>query len=96
MIRLSNVDKAYRANRFKKVVLDNVSIEFDPGHAYGILGLNGAGKSTLLRLIAGEIRADDGEVRITDGVRVAKLAQELGLSLTTSTTPSYAVTSQQS
>ncbi|MCC6918718.1 MAG: ABC transporter ATP-binding protein [Alphaproteobacteria bacterium] len=69
MIRLSNVDKAYRANRFKKVVLDNVSIEFDPGHAYGILGLNGAGKSTLLRLVAGTEMPDSG--RIHRGVSIS-------------------------
>ena len=42
-----------------------------------MVGRNGAGKSTLLRLIAGEIRADDGEVRYSEGLRVARLTQEV-------------------
>jgi capsular polysaccharide transport system ATP-binding protein len=69
MIQLINVEKAYRANRFKKVVLDRISVEFDPRYAYGILGLNGAGKSTLLRLVAGTEQPDAG--RIHRGVSIS-------------------------
>ncbi|MGH8324808.1 MAG: ATP-binding cassette domain-containing protein, partial [Steroidobacteraceae bacterium] len=33
--------------------------------------------STLLRLLAGEIKPDDGEVRVQSGVRIARLTQEV-------------------
>ena len=62
MIRMTNVRKTYRANRVRKVVLDDVSAVFDTRHAYGILGLNGAGKSTLMRIIAGTEQPDRGRI----------------------------------
>jgi len=42
-----------------------------------IVGRNGAGKSSLLKLLAGDIRLDDGAQTKADGVRVARLEQEL-------------------
>jgi capsular polysaccharide transport system ATP-binding protein len=63
MIRMMNVTKSYRANRIRKVVLDRLTVDFDPRYAYGILGLNGAGKSTLMRLIAGSESPDSGRIR---------------------------------
>ncbi len=62
MIQLINIEKSYRANRFKKVVLDRINAEFDPRYHYGIMGLNGAGKSTLLRIVAGTEPPDAGRV----------------------------------
>lgn len=41
------------------------------------MGRNGAGKSTLMRLICGEIKPDDGEIRVQGGVVVARMAQEV-------------------
>jgi ATP-binding cassette subfamily F protein uup len=58
-------------------LLDGVDFSIDPRERVCIVGRNGMGKSTLLRLIAGEIRPDDGELRVSDGVRVAKLDQEV-------------------
>src|SRR5207253_8045041 len=46
-----------------KVVLDNATAEFAPGHNFGILGANGVGKSTLIRLLAGSEMPDRGSVR---------------------------------
>ncbi|MBS0487917.1 MAG: ATP-binding cassette domain-containing protein, partial [Proteobacteria bacterium] len=48
-----------------------------PNERVCVVGRNGEGKSTLLRLLAGEIKPDDGELRAQGGVRVAKLAQEV-------------------
>jgi ATP-binding cassette subfamily F protein uup len=59
------------------LLFDHITFALEPNERVCVVGRNGAGKSTLLRLIAGEIRADDGEMRRTDGVRVAKLAQEV-------------------
>ena len=57
------------------LLLEDADLEVDAGERICVVGRNGAGKSTLLRLLAGEIAADDGEVR-RDG-RVARLPQEV-------------------
>ena len=57
MIRIKNLSKQFG----KKVVLNNLSIEFERGKIYGIIGENGAGKTTLFRCIAG-LENFDGEI----------------------------------
>ena len=57
MIRIKNLSKQFG----KKVVLNNLSIEFERGKIYGIIGENGAGKTTLFRCIAG-LESFDGEI----------------------------------
>lgn len=49
-------------------VLRDVSMRFEPGKIYGLLGRNGAGKSTLLNLINNRLFPDSGEIFI-DGQR---------------------------
>ena len=44
------------------VALDNVSVNFESGKIYGLLGRNGAGKSTLLNIISNRLFADAGTV----------------------------------
>lgn len=41
--------------------LKNVSFQVQKGDRVGILGLNGAGKSTLLKVVAGVLKATEGE-----------------------------------
>ncbi len=45
-------------------VLDGVSLHIAAGEIYGLVGPDGAGKSTLLRIAAGQLTAEDGEVRL--------------------------------
>jgi ATP-binding cassette subfamily F protein uup len=59
------------------LLLEQVDLTIEPNERVCVVGRNGEGKSTLLRLLAGEIKPDDGEVRVQGGVRVAKLAQEV-------------------
>ena len=47
----------------RKVVLQDATAAFMPGHNYGVLGINGAGKSTLIRLLAGSEMPDRGRIR---------------------------------
>ncbi len=59
------------------LLLEHVDLTIEPGERVCIVGRNGAGKSTLMRLMAGEIRPDDGEIRLQNGVVVARMAQEV-------------------
>ncbi|WP_257389463.1 ATP-binding cassette domain-containing protein, partial [Tahibacter caeni] len=59
------------------LLLDHVDFSLDANERVCIVGRNGAGKSTLMKLIAGEIRPDDGTVQVDGGTRVARLAQEV-------------------
>ena len=44
--------------------LRNISFKVNKGDRLGILGLNGAGKSTLLKIIAGVLKASEGEITV--------------------------------
>lgn len=44
------------------IALNGIDLDVRPGEVLGIAGPNGAGKSTLVRIIAGEERADSGEL----------------------------------
>jgi iron complex transport system ATP-binding protein len=57
------------------LILDSVSVRFEPGKLNVVLGPNGAGKSTLLRIATGLARPTSGEVRY-DGQSIAALAPE--------------------
>ncbi len=62
-IEIKNITKRYP----DVTALDNISISFEFGKIYGLLGRNGAGKSTLINIIANRIFANDGEILI-DGI----------------------------
>ncbi len=59
------------------LLLDGIDFAIERNERICVVGRNGAGKSTLLRLIDGQLRPDDGEVRVESGVRIARLAQEV-------------------
>ncbi|RLS23720.1 MAG: ATP-binding cassette domain-containing protein, partial [Planctomycetota bacterium] len=46
------------------------------------LGRNGEGKSTLMRIIAGELRPDEGEIVRMGGLRIGQLSQDISASST--------------
>ena len=48
----------------RKRVLNNVFLEIEAGHRYGILGPNGSGKSTLLRAILGLVEEYTGRIEV--------------------------------
>jgi capsular polysaccharide transport system ATP-binding protein len=63
MITLENVTKFFTVEGRKKIILDRVSLAFEAGYSYGLLGVNGAGKSTTLRLLAGVDVPNSGRIR---------------------------------
>jgi ATPase subunit of ABC transporter with duplicated ATPase domains len=72
MISVNNVTLAYG----KRVLFDEVNLNFIKGNCYGIIGANGAGKSTLIKIISGEIEPNKGSVSISPGERMAVLRQD--------------------
>ena len=57
-LKISKVTKIYPGC----VANDNVSLEFNSGKIYALLGENGAGKSTLVKILSGVIIPDEGEI----------------------------------
>jgi len=72
MINLTNVAKRHGA----RVLFENVSLRFDPGKRYGIVGANGSGKSTLLRMMVGQESWDEGEIHVPGNIRVGTMNQD--------------------
>jgi len=60
----------------KRVLFDEVNLNFTPGNCYGVIGANGAGKSTFLKILQGEIDPTTGNVGILPGARMAVLKQD--------------------
>ena len=58
-------------------LLDRVDWQVERGERVGLVGRNGAGKLTLMRLLHGDLKPDDGEVIRPQGVRIARLPQEV-------------------
>ncbi len=56
MISVKNITLAYG----KRVLFDEVNINFIQGNCYGVIGANGAGKSTFLKILSGEIEPNKG------------------------------------
>jgi ATPase subunit of ABC transporter with duplicated ATPase domains len=71
MISVNNVTLSFG----KRVLFDEVNINFTKGNCYGVIGANGAGKSTFLKILSGEIEPNKGTVDITPGERMAVLRQ---------------------
>ena len=67
MIKIKNLTKIYDENK----ILDGISITFEEGKIYGIVGKNGRGKSVLLKTICGFIRPDKGEI-LFDNINIDK------------------------
>ncbi|WJH39067.1 ABC transporter ATP-binding protein [Aliirhizobium terrae] len=63
MIRFTNVSKFFKTQQHRKVILDRVTVDFQSGYSYGLLGVNGAGKSTTMRMIAGTILPNSGSIK---------------------------------
>jgi len=61
-------------------LLDDASLQVEPGERVCVIGRNGAGKSTLLRLISGDEMPETGTVWRQTGLGIARLVQDVPLS----------------
>ncbi len=73
LIRLRDISLAFGPEK----LLDNTSLVIEQNDRIAVLGRNGQGKSTLLKVLDGEIEPDDGEIVLSDSVKIARLQQEV-------------------
>lgn len=59
-LRVRGLRKRFRTTQ----ALDDVSLDVEPGEFFALLGPNGAGKTTLISVVAGLVRADEGEAQV--------------------------------
>jgi len=71
LIAVSNVSLQFGDRK----LFEDVNIQFNPGHCYGLIGANGAGKSTFLKILSGELDPQEGNVIMNPDERLAVLKQ---------------------
>ncbi|MBL7473596.1 ABC-F family ATP-binding cassette domain-containing protein [Robertkochia sediminum] len=72
MLSVSNLSVQFG----KRVLFDEVNVNFTQGNCYGIIGANGAGKSTFLKILSGKQDAAGGHVHLEPGKRMSVLEQD--------------------
>lgn len=72
MLQVNNLSLKFNT----RVLFENVSLKFEKGNCYGVIGANGAGKSTFLKVLSGEIDSTTGEVVMSKGERMSVLKQD--------------------
>jgi len=75
--RLVSAEKVFKSLGGRKL-FGPLDLLLTPGDKLGLLGENGSGKSTLLKMLAGDIKPDQGEVRQADKLRVVTFDQHRG------------------
>ena len=71
VIEAENLEKAYD----EKLLFKDLTFKLPPGGIVGVIGPNGAGKSTLFKLITAQAKADGGEIRIGETVKLGYVDQ---------------------
>ncbi len=74
VVNLNGVCKSFG----DKSVLKDVTFELPPGAILGVIGPNGTGKTTMLKIIAGQLKADSGEVDMGSTVDLCYVDQDRG------------------
>ncbi len=67
------------SHRFgERIILNRFSTTIMRGDKVGIIGRNGAGKTTLLRILLGQLKPDEGKVRLGTNLQIAYFDQLRG------------------
>lgn len=59
-----------------KPLFENISVKFNGGNRYGLIGANGCGKSTFMKILGGDLEPSSGNVILEPNVRLGKLRQD--------------------
>lgn len=59
-----------------KPLFENVSVKFNNGNRYGLIGANGCGKSTFMKILGGDLEPSAGQVMLDSNNRLGKLRQD--------------------
>lgn len=73
MISLRNLTIGFGGPR----LLDSTSLEIRPNERLALVGRNGTGKSTLLKIIAAQLKADDGQIARAPDTDIALMPQSI-------------------
>ncbi|MDR6710884.1 ATPase subunit of ABC transporter with duplicated ATPase domains [Pseudomonas hunanensis] len=72
MISTANITMQFGA----KPLFENVSVKFNNGNRYGLIGANGCGKSTFMKILGGDLEPSGGQVMLEPNTRLGKLRQD--------------------
>ena len=72
MISTANITMQFGA----KPLFENVSVKFNNGNRYGLIGANGCGKSTFMKILGGDLDPSGGQVMLEPNTRLGKLRQD--------------------
>jgi ATP-binding cassette ChvD family protein len=59
-----------------RVLIDGLSFTLPRNGIVGVVGPNGVGKTTLFKMLVGEDKPDDGDIKVGETVKVAYVAQD--------------------
>ena len=81
-IKLNLTDTSETADRVLTIeslnfkgIINNFNLDIRKTERVGLIGRNGIGKSTLLKLIVGDLKADSGNIKIGNRVKIGYLSQ---------------------
>jgi ATPase subunit of ABC transporter with duplicated ATPase domains len=72
MIAVSDLGKSFGP----QTLFEGVSIQFNPGNRYGLVGANGSGKSTFLKVLTGEELPSEGTINLPKRLKLGVLQQD--------------------
>jgi ATP-binding cassette ChvD family protein len=71
VIEVENLEMAYG----EKLLFKDLEFKLPPGGIVGVIGPNGAGKTSLFKLLTGQTKPDEGQIRIGETVKLGYVDQ---------------------
>ncbi|MDF2589288.1 MAG: transporter ATP-binding protein [Anaerocolumna sp.] len=67
IIKVKDLTKKFNS----KIILDHINLDFKKGETVAFTGENGSGKSTMLKIIAGLMKATNGEIIVDKNLKIS-------------------------